>query len=561
MNRWLIPEPRPVAALEALGDLPLLGRQVLAARGLDQAAAVRAFLAREDPGHDPFSLPGMPAAVDRVLQAVEGGEKVAVYGDYDADGITATAILCLGLRALGLAPVAHLPDRFAEGYGLRAEALSLLGGQGVSLVITVDCGVRSVGEVAWARSQGIDVIVTDHHLAGSELPPARAVVNPRLEGTAYPYAGLSGAGVAYKLLQAVSATCPNLRPDATLDLVAIGTIADLAPLNGENRYLVAQGLDVLRQSPRLGLAELIRVAGARGAEVNAASIAFGVAPRLNAVGRLHSPRPALDLLLAEDQIEAARLAQDLDQANRTRQGVTRREFEKAREQVLSQQSLPALLTVHSRDLGEGILGLVAARLTEEFYRPSLVARVGDETVRASLRSVAEFPITAALERISDQLIEFGGHATAAGFTAATDKLEPIGRALEAMAADVLQGELGAELRVDAVASLNQLDEVLMRFLDQFEPTGQGNPPVLFAARNLEVLSKRAVGSDGAHLKLLLRDQQRSMDAIGFRLGDRLKDLPRQVDILFNLERNNYLGVGSLQLNLKDVRPASPQTGT
>jgi single-stranded-DNA-specific exonuclease len=466
------------------------------------------------------------------------------------------------LRWLGLEPIAYLPDRFVGGYGVRIEALDALRGQGVSLVITVDCGVRSVAEIAWAQANGLAVIVTDHHLPGSTLPPALALVNPQLPPATYPYLGLSGAGVAYKLVQALGARRPgSIEAGGLLDLVAIGTIADLAPLDGENRHLVAEGLEQLRRQPRIGLQALLRLAGVQPGSATASTVAFSLAPRLNAAGRMDSPRPALDLLLADGAAAAESLAQTLELANRERQTVTRKEFERARETVLALPRLPSLLSVPSRELGEGILGLVAARLTEEFYRPALVARVGDDTVRASLRSIVEFPITAALERIGDQLLEFGGHATAAGFTALPDRLPAIVRALEEMAAEALAGEPTPELRAEAIARLDQLDERMLGFLDQLEPTGQANPPVLFASLGLDVLSKRAVGADRAHLKLLLRGGGQAMEAIGFRLGSRLPELPRQIDALFHLERNRYMGVETLQLNLKDVRPASRPPGT
>lgn len=561
LKRWLIPDPLRPAPIEGLEDLPELAQQVLAGRGLRTAERVREYLDRADPGHDPFLLRGMETAVERILLAADRAERVAVYGDYDADGITATAILWHGLRWLGLSPIAYLPDRFVGGYGVRIEALDALRSQGVALVITVDCGVRSVAEIAWAQANELAVIVTDHHLPGPTLPPALAIVNPQLSPTTYPYSGLSGAGVAYKLVQALAARRPG-RSEASglLDLVAIGTIADLAPLDGENRYLVAGGLAQLRRQPRIGLQALLRHAGVQPASVTAATVAFSLAPRLNAAGRMDSPRPALDLLLADEAATAESLAQTLELANRERQAVTRKEFERARETVLALPHLPPLLSVHSRELGEGILGLVAARLTEEFYRPALVARVGDETARASLRSIVEFPITAALERIGDQLLEFGGHATAAGFTALTDRLPSIVRALEEMAAEALAGEPTPELRAEAIARLDQLDERMLGFLDQMEPTGQANPAVLFASLGLDVLSKRAVGADRAHLKLLLRGGGQAMEAIGFRLGSRLPELPGQIDALFHLERNRYMGVETLQLNLKDVRPASRPPG-
>jgi len=498
-----------------------------------------------------------------IIWSLVGPEPRMAYAVVNAVAVLIIACPCaMGLATptsimVGTGRAAEMGVLFRKG-----EALQALRSQGVALVITVDCGVRSVAELGWAQANGLAVIVTDHHLPGPGLPPALAVVNPQLLSASYPYAGLSGAGVAYKLMQALDARRPGrVESSRLLDLVAIGTIADLAPLTDENRHLVTQGLEQMRRSPRPGVEELMRVAGTEPAALNASTVAFALAPRLNAVGRMNSPRPALDLLLADELAAARPLADTLERANRERQSVTRKEFERACESVLALAALPPLLSVQGRELGEGILGLVAARLTEEFYRPALVARVGDETVRASLRSIVEFPITAALERIGDQLIEFGGHATAAGFTARSERLPSIVRALEELAAEALAGEPTPELRADALARLGQLDERMLAFLDRLEPTGQGNPPVLFAALDLEVLSKRAVGADGAHLKLLLRAGGRAMEAIGFRLGNRLPDLPRRIDALFHLERNRYMGVETLQLNVKDVRPASPQTGT
>lgn len=556
--RWLMPEP---SYSHGLQGLPALARQVLAARGLQTEQQVREFLDRADPGHDPFRLPGMDIAIERIRLAAERGERVAVYGDYDADGITATAILVLALQAVDVEAIAYLPDRFAEGYGVRIEGLEALQSQGVGLVITVDCGVRSIAEVAWAQARGMDVIVSDHHLAGPSLPPALAVIDPLRHPAEYPYAGLSGAGVAYKLVQALAERLPGrLDPERLVDLVAIGTVADLAPLDGENRSLVARGLDRMRSAPRPGLQELLRVAGVTPGALTATGIAFSVAPRLNAAGRMDSPRPAFELLIAEQASVAAPLAAGLEQANRERQAVTRREFERARDQVLALGRVPPLLAVLSTEMGEGILGLVAARLTEEFYRPSLVARLGPEVVRASLRSIPEFPITAALEQIAERLLEFGGHTTAAGFSARPVELDEIVATLERMAGPVMAEDPSRQIRVDAVARLDELDADLLGFLDQLEPTGQGNPPVVFAGLGVEVLSKRAVGTDGAHLKLLLREGAHAFDAIAFRQGHRLSELPRRVDVLFRLERNRYLGVETLQLNVKDLRPASPQTG-
>jgi single-stranded-DNA-specific exonuclease len=554
-KRWVLPPPVPVQVEEALGAFSGIERRILFRRGLLSSDAARHMLDHATTRHDPLSLHGVGQAVERILHAKREGQRVAVYGDYDADGITASAVLIRSLRSLGLEVVGHLPDRFVEGYGLRSEALGRLASAGAKLVISVDCGIRSVDEAAWAAKHDLDLIITDHHDPGPTLPEALAVVNPKLADQAYPFRGLSGAGVAYKLVEALAEAGEPIVPESVADLAAVGTVADLAPLVDENRSLVWLGLGKLNRDPNLGLALLMQKAGVRPGGATASAIGFSLGPRLNAPGRVGSPQAALDLMLSDDPEAARLLAEALESANRTRQSQTRQAVERARLEFAGLTQLPSVLSFSDADLGQGILGLVAGRLTEEFYRPSIVARMGTATVRASLRSIPEFPITSALEELSEFLLEFGGHETAGGLTARAGAFEEFLAALEAKASEVVPAVEGPALAVDAIVSLPEMTEALIAFLDRLEPFGQENVAPLFVAPSLSVVSKRSVGSSGTHLRLTVSQEGRVMDGIAFGMGALAATLPPEVDVAFHLETNEYLGRTSLQLNVKDIRPA------
>lgn len=562
-RQWLPPEPLPPQAEVALADFDPIQRAILFRRGFRDAESARRFLAPEsEPGHDPFALAGLQPGAERLLRACRMEETVAVYGDYDADGLTASALLVRVLTRLGARAQVYVPDRFEEGYGLRVEALRELRAQGVDLVVTVDCGIRSLQEAEEARSLGLDLIITDHHHPGASLPAALAVVNPKQPGDNYPFKELSGAGLALKIAQGLCRLAGESECEAPLELVALGTVADLVPLTGENRSLVAAGLHRLNAAGDAtvallpGLRALLQVAGLRPGRIDAAAIAFGLAPRLNAVGRLRSADAAYRLLVTEDDREAGRLAQELQAANRERQELTKRIVAAARERGLTAEPVPELVFAAEVDFHPGVVGLAAARLMEECYRPVVLAVRGEATTRGSARSIPEFHITQALDRCARLLLRHGGHAAAAGFTLRTEDLEAFAAGLKAVAAEGLGGlDLRPKLSIDAEVTFSDLGPDLVSFLEQVEPCGSGNPRPLLLVRDVSVTDARGVGRDGVHLKLTLAQGRRQMDAIAFRQAQGWQRLPRRLDVVAHLERNVYMGIETLQLNVVDLRPA------
>jgi single-stranded-DNA-specific exonuclease len=558
-KRWRLHDSITPDAENALVAYPTLVRQILFNRGIASAEAARTYLeARQPPGTDPLNLLGMPAAVDRILHAIRNHESIAVYGDYDADGVTATALLKLYLGSLGSQVTGYIPNRFDEGYGLNAEALDTLKADGISLVITVDCGIRSIEEAHHAREIGLDLIISDHHHPGAELPKAVSVINPRQEGDPYPEKDLAGVGLAYKILQAINAHLEGSELDCLpyLDLVALGTVADLAPLAGENRYLVRQGLEYLRRPHRQGIQSLIGAAGLQAHRLTATDIGFGLGPRINAAGRLDSAYMALDLLTTTSPQEAGTWAQILDNQNRERQKITRQIQEKAVELALEKDPESALLVAYDPDFNSGVVGLAASRLTDQFYRPAIVGQVGEHETRASCRSIPEFHITQALDQCADLLEHHGGHAAAAGFTVLNDKLPALNQRLNDLAREALAGkDLRPTLMADVETPLSALQPELIQYLDQLQPTGYGNPRAVFISRDLLVRDHRTVGRDQSHLKLSVSDGWITFDAIAFRLGHWNQNMPRRVDLAFNFEVNEFRGQQTLQLNVLDLKPA------
>lgn len=558
---WVRPVVPPPDVARALAPYSCIEQSILFQRGVRSREEVeRLFSPGKAESPDPFLLDGMEAAVDRILHAIRSDEPMVVYGDYDADGITATALLVGVLEGLGGRVQAYIPNRFDEGYGLHSDALTALHGQGVRLAISVDCGIRSWREAEHARALGLDLIITDHHQPGVPRPEAAAILNPRQEGDPYPFKDLAGVGLAYKLAEGLHKRVSIAGPEEFLDLVAIGTVADLAPLRGENRRHVHSGMAVMNAAGatgvRPGIRALAEEAGIPSGRVSASSIAFALGPRLNAAGRLDSAETAYRLLTTRKPAEARALAGLLNTANRQRQALTRETFERAREIAIPAGGPPELITASHADFNAGIVGLAAARLMEEYYRPAVVVTVGEETARGSARSIPEFPILGALDACADLLLEFGGHAVAAGFTVATSNLETLLDRLSALARSALSGqELKPRLAVDAVVRLADLGRPLLAFLDALEPCGYGNPTPMLVAEDLIVSQARPVGAEGQHLKLVLRQGGGPFEGIAFRRGNLAGELPRRVDAAFYLERNIYMGWESLQLNIQDIRPA------
>ncbi len=551
--------PPAVSAQEAepLETFPPILRQILLNRGYRSAAAAEAFLtARPDFSSDPYQLTGMQVVIDRIRAALDRKELIAIYGDYDVDGVTATALLVQTLQELGANVKGYIPNRFDEGYGLNNEALDLLSSEGVKLVITVDCGIRSPREAEHARNIALDLIISDHHQpAEGELPQALAVINPKQPGDPYPDKNLAGVGIAFKIAEALFGSGdPALV--GLLDLVALGTVADLAPLVGENRILVREGLRQIRQTKRQGLYSLASVAKIVIGKTTAGQIGYTLGPRLNAAGRLESALGAFELLMTSDPIRAGQLAQQLDVQNHQRQILTRTTQELAEALATADEREPMLLCAISEEFNPGVVGLAASRLAENHYRPAVVGARGPEETRASCRSIPEFNITEALDQCADLLVRHGGHAAAAGFTVRNENLMELLKRLKTIAKTELAGkDLRPSIAADLEVELSDLDFDLLKELAQLEPTGFGNPTAMFVTINAKVGSSRTVGTDGRHLKMVLQDELgTSMDAIGFNLGNLKMDLPGRVDVIYTLESNEYNGRTTLQLNLKDVKP-------
>ena len=561
-KRWVIAPPITPQADEALSKFPPILKQIVFNRGLGTDAEARAFLKAEPNSNtDPFQLIGMAATVDRIRHALDHKEPIAIYGDYDVDGVTATALLVHALQALGGNVRGYIPNRFDEGYGLNTEALDTLKADGIKLVITVDCGIRSPAEALHAQTIGLDLVISDHHHPdGENLPPAFAVINPKQHGDPYPDKDLAGVGIAYKIAEALASSQQStngFQLDDLLDLVALGTVADLAPLVGENRVLVRRGLRQIRATKRQGLFSLAGVAEMKIEKVTAGNIGFILGPRLNASGRLESALASFELLTTTDFMRAGQLAQQLETQNRQRQGITRSIQEQAEAIAMSEDPEAFLLFAAHEEFNPGVVGLAASRLTEVYYRPAIVAAKNAEETRGSCRSIPEFHITDALDQCKDLLVRHGGHAAAAGFTVKNENLPELVTRLKAIAKDQLaEKDLRHTLSADMEVSLSDLNFEVLKHLQYLEPTGYGNPDAVFVSRNVKVKFSRTVGAEGRHLKLALEDDRGSvLDCIGFRMGPLKATLPGRVDVLYHFEANEYNGRTSLQLNLKDVKAA------
>lgn len=570
-KEWIIARPAPGEYLRRYKNISPILAQMLFNRGYKDPDQAEQFLSASDLTEDPFQMKDMQKAVTRIGAAIASREQVAVYGDFDADGVTATCLLVQVLAALGADARPYIPDRVEEGYGLNCPALEALAAAGVNLVVTVDCGIRSVAEVEAALRAGLDIIITDHHSIGPEIPPALAIINPQQNSCAG-NTSLAGVGVAFMLAKALLLhrwrsdrdNYPHhLRQSDLLDLVAIGTIADLAALNdSENRKLVGHGLKTINEGRRPGLAALSRVARLRFGKISAMDIAFMLGPRINAAGRLGSAMSAYNLLAASSRQMAEPYALELQNLNVQRQKRTR-EAQAAISDQIGEMDGVDLIFAGDETILPGIVGLVAGRLTEQFYRPAVVLEYGEEESRASCRSIPEFNITHALDECADLLIRHGGHAMAAGFTVHNSNLDALRHALERKAKQSLGGQaLRQRLQIDMEIDARDLGGELADELMLLEPTGQANPPASFMSRNLKIVSCRRVGDDGQHLKLkIARRDSAPLDAIGFGLGEWSRHLPGAIDAAYHLEMNEWNGRRSLQLKLIDIRPADGATAT
>ncbi|MBI2859834.1 MAG: single-stranded-DNA-specific exonuclease RecJ [Chloroflexi bacterium] len=553
----LLPQCPPGLLCQADGVHPLLV-QLLYNRGLRNAAEFGLFLSCDRSlSNDPLTLPDMPRAVERIFQALFRGEKIAVFGDFDADGVTATVLLVECLQSMGGDVVPYIPHRSDEGHGLNGQALQELARQGVSLVVTVDCGITSAAEVEAARRLGADVVITDHHTVSGPVPRACAVVDPKRPDSAYAYPDLAGVGVAFKLAQALAAGRESGKlMESLLGLVAIGTVADMSPLSGENRFLVSRGLDELNSTSRPGIIAMLKAAGMMPGKISANSIAWDLAPRLNAAGRIEHSWTSYHLLHTGSEAEAEQKAVQLEGINRERQSLLETHWNRAREMVLAEQVGKDMLLVCSPEFPPGICGLVASRLVDEFRRPSIVVQLLDDSARGSCRTIPQYDIIAALTASADLFNQFGGHPAAAGFSMDRANLERLRERLLADAAQKLAGvDASPVLVIDAEVDPSVLTGSVLAALQQLAPYGQGNRAPMFMCSSANVLEARKVGSAGQHLKMKLKCSGKTWPAIGFGLGDRAQDIRGPIDIAYFSQISRWNGTESLELNIADFRPA------
>jgi single-stranded-DNA-specific exonuclease len=571
--------PHAAAAIErlgsALGISPIVA-QLLLNRSLDNPEAARRFLNSPLVGlHEPALMAGVTEAAERLHAAVKAGRRVCVYGDYDVDGVTGTAVLVQALRLLGAAVEFYVPNRLEEGYGLNCEALRQLAAGGSAVVITVDCGIASVAEAEEARSLGLELIITDHHEFKDQLPGAAALVHPRLPGGSYPFGGLSGSGVAFKVAWALcqcssggKKVTPRLR-DYLLDsmaLAALGTVADMVPLHDENRIFVRHGLSRLRQTEAPGIRALLEAAGLHEKnELCAADIGFALAPRLNAAGRLGCARLAVELLTTKSPQKATEVARFLEEQNKKRQSLEREILSHARSLVeeTGQGEAPALVLAHET-WHPGLIGIVAGRLTEIYARPALMIALPnpDAPGQGSGRSVPGFALHEALNACTEDLVSHGGHAAAAGFRIAPGAVAAFRERFCAVAARHFgSGPPAPRLVIDAEVPLSALTPGLLEAIAQLEPYGSGNPQPLFLAGGLEVVGDlRRIGAGERHLTFRVRQQGRELRVIAFGMADRAGELMAaggKCCLVFRPKINEWQGRRNVELELRDFQ-AGPQ---
>jgi single-stranded-DNA-specific exonuclease len=541
--------------------VPELVGQILAGRGMTPDEMLDfLYPDYEQHLHDPYLLSDMIPAVERIVVAAERGERVVVYGDYDIDGITASAIMIEGLAALGVTATSYIPDRFEEGYGINQEALAKLKADGVDLVISVDCGITSVREAEWARENGLDLIITDHHAVPEVIPEAIAVINPKRAGDEYPFKDLCGAGVAFKVVQALQQRTG--KPEAgrekwLLDLVALGTVCDVVELTGENRVLVSYGLRVMRRTRRVGLRALANVGGVDIAKIRAYHLGYVLGPRMNAAGRLEHAARSLELMLTHDETRAAEVAMELDELNRHRRADQATIFAAADAMAEQFADDPVLVLAHP-DWSHGVVGIVASKLVEKWGKPALVAQVLGDHTKGSARSTGAFNMVEALRANAELMTKFGGHFFAAGYAFPSERLGEFRagmndyyRSVEVPKPAVVAK--AADLRLQDLAAV---DWPLLEEIDLLEPFGSGNPKPVIEVCGVAVESVAKIGAEGKHLRLRLKDSEgRRLAAIGFGLSKQHEGLTegQKLVAIGELNNNEYQGNSSLQLVVGELR--------
>jgi len=504
--------------------------------------------------HDPFLMPDMKKAVDRILKAMQNKEKIIIYGDYDVDGITSITVLKSFLEDRGVHVDSYIPNRLEEGYGLNKPAIEKIAENKYQLMITVDCGISGIEEIEYANSLGIETIVTDHHEVGDSLPNAIAIVDAKRKDNEYPCRDLAGVGVVFKLIQAIGIKLGLEEKEYLkyLDIVCIGTISDIVPLVDENRAIAKLGLLLVRQTKNLGLQSLLMSSGYKN--IDSTTISFGVAPRINACGRMGHADEALNLFLSKDIYEVNELTKKLNEYNKIRQETEKNIYEDAVNQI-EQNKLNEknAIIVSGENWHHGVIGIVSSKITDLYFKPSILLCNEGEFSKGSGRSIPGFDLHQALMQCQDTIDRFGGHAMAIGITIKTDKFQEFAEEFENVAKEAKIDEIIPIINIDAKIELNEINKEMVESLKLLEPYGEGNKMPIFAFRNLKIDSIRAL-SEGKHIKLTLKDNNNIINAIGFNLGKIAEDyrIGDKIDVVGTLEINSFNGVDSLQINIKDV---------
>ncbi len=562
--KWVVqPEPDPVISRRLSDDLnvPKVASRILVSRGITDSLRAERFLKPSISDlFDPFMLSNMHKAVARVIKALKQNEKIMIYGDYDVDGITSTAVMFLVLNRLGANVTYYLPNRLVEGYGISEDGLVEAKRRNIDLLITVDCGITAVNEFDSARKMGIDCIITDHHEPADRIPDAHAIVNAKLDGESSPGFELSAVGVAYKFAQALYR---ELGQDETeleehLDLVALGTAADIVPMVGENRILTKFGLDQIARTTKPGLKALIFIAGLMGQKIGTGQVVFILAPRINAIGRLGDAEQAIKLLTTKDENKATTIARILNAENQRRKSIDEQTLSEAIEQLETKVDLAKerAIVLSSRGWHQGVIGIVASRLVERYHRPTVMIAIDGDEGKGSARSIPGFHLYDALKECEGDLIRYGGHKYAAGLSIAPEKIDSFRKNLNRVSAKMLSDEdLIPKLSIDSEIEIETIDQDLVNVLERFAPFGPQNMRPVFVSANNEIVgAPHIVGKK--HLKFKVRKSERILDCIGFNQGDFLKSLnyrPLLIDMVFVIENNYWNGQNKIQLRTRDIK--------
>lgn len=556
---WKIKNPNPDVRKNFYSELKIskVTAQLLSNRGIDDPEEARAFLGCSlSSCHDPHLFKDMDHAVARIRKAIRGREKILVYGDYDVDGMTSAALLYTALKKLGASVETYIPNRLEEGYGLNINAIKKAQKSGAGLIITVDCGIGSFKEIEYANAIGIDVIVTDHHeIVEGRLPAAYAIINPLQESCGYPFKHLAGVGLAYKLAKTLYEGTSFFAEDF-LDLVSLGTIADIVPLKGENRILAKHGLDELNKRTRVGLEALTEVSGLSGKDISSGHIGFILGPRINAMGRIGSPQKALELLLTEDREEALKLAKVLNTENRNRQKIEAGILEEVLSKIEREVNFKhhKVIVLASEKWHPGVIGIVASKIAERYFRPTILISLDGKAGKGSGRSIGSFNLFDALIGCRDLLSAFGGHEAACGITIEKEKIAEFRDRINAMSGQDMDKEVfSPQLDIDMDIQLNMLTEDVIGEIESLAPFGEENPRPVFSSRNLVIKDgPRQIGRNG--FKMLVTDNMVTCEAVSFGRGG--IEAPKRgsgVDLAYVPSMNNWQGVQSIQLELKDIK--------